>query len=71
MKLTPVLSKNWADAKPWTVDGYGGGYASARKALTTMDPDAVIATVKESGLRGRGGAGTGRRGKTVTRRVIR
>src|SRR5947199_110971 len=55
MKLTPVLSANWGDDRPWTLDGYGE-YAAARKALA-MDPDAVISLVKESGLRGRGGAG--------------
>jgi NADH-quinone oxidoreductase subunit F len=57
MRLTPVLSANWGDEKPWTIEGYGGDYPAARKALTTMDPDTVIATVKEAGLRGRGGAG--------------
>jgi NADH-quinone oxidoreductase subunit F len=57
MKLTPVLSANWGDQQPWTVEGYGGDYSAARKAITTMDPDAVISMVKESGLRGRGGAG--------------
>src|SRR5438445_9847295 len=55
MELTPVLSANWGDERPWTLDGYGE-YAAARKALA-MEPDAVIQTVKESGLRGRGGAG--------------
>jgi NADH-quinone oxidoreductase subunit F len=57
VKLTPVLSANWGGDKPWTVDGYGGDYPAARKALTTMDPDAVISMVKDAGLRGRGGAG--------------
>jgi NADH-quinone oxidoreductase subunit F len=57
VKLTPVLSANWDAERPWTLDGYGGDYPAARKALTTMEPDAVIATVKDSGLRGRGGAG--------------
>jgi NADH-quinone oxidoreductase subunit F len=57
MKLTPVLSANWGDERPWTLEGYGGDYPAARKALTTMEPDAVIAMVKDSGLRGRGGAG--------------
>src|ERR1700675_3948708 len=33
-----------------------GGYSGLRKALG-MTPDAVIDTVKQSGLRGRGGAG--------------
>src|SRR5262249_21992175 len=34
-----------------------GGYRALRKALQTMAPVEVIATVKESNLRGRGGAG--------------
>src|SRR5690606_9574127 len=33
-----------------------GGYAGLRKALA-MKPDAVVNEVKDSGLRGRGGAG--------------
>jgi NADH-quinone oxidoreductase subunit F len=33
------------------------GYAAWKKAVTTMKPDEVIGVVKESGLRGRGGAG--------------
>jgi len=56
--LTPVLTKNWADAKSWTLDAYSktGGYDALRKALT-MTPDEVTTEVKDSGLRGRGGAG--------------
>ncbi len=34
-----------------------GGFDAFRKAVTTMQPDAVIDLVKASGLRGRGGAG--------------
>jgi NADH:ubiquinone oxidoreductase subunit F (NADH-binding)/Pyruvate/2-oxoacid:ferredoxin oxidoreductase delta subunit len=34
-----------------------GTYASAAKALTTMTPQQVIEEVRDSGLRGRGGAG--------------
>ncbi|HYF62331.1 MAG TPA: NADH-quinone oxidoreductase subunit NuoF [Herpetosiphonaceae bacterium] len=34
-----------------------GGYETARRALTTMTPQAVVDEVKKSGLRGRGGAG--------------
>ncbi len=40
-----------------------GGYSALAKALTRMTPEAVLAEVKESNLRGRGGAGfpTGRK----------
>ena len=43
----------------WTLDYYlsHGGYEAAKKALTTMKPADVVAEVKNSGLRGRGGAG--------------
>jgi NADH-quinone oxidoreductase subunit F len=34
-----------------------GGYSSLAKVLSKMTPDDVIATIKKSGLRGRGGAG--------------
>ncbi|MBU4337379.1 MAG: NADH-quinone oxidoreductase subunit NuoF [Actinobacteria bacterium] len=56
--LTPVLSKNWDAAKSWTLASYeaNGGYAGLRKAVT-MPPADVLTTVKDSGLRGRGGAG--------------
>jgi NADH-quinone oxidoreductase subunit F len=57
-KLTPVLSANWDEKDSFTIEGYkrNGGYKAAEKALA-MDPDAVIQLVKDSGLRGRGGAG--------------
>jgi NADH-quinone oxidoreductase subunit F len=56
--LTPVLTDNWADDRAWTLAAYEarGGYSALDKALG-MDPAAVIEEVKESGLRGRGGAG--------------
>ena len=56
--LTPELTAHWDDADSFTLAGYRrtGGYQALPKALG-MQPDAVIATVKESGLRGRGGAG--------------
>lgn len=56
--LSPVLSEHWDEPDAWTLDGYlrHGGYRGLRTALG-MDPDAVIALVKEAGLRGRGGAG--------------
>jgi NADH-quinone oxidoreductase subunit F len=58
--LTPVLSANWDDPECFTLAGYrrAGGYAGLAKALRTP-PDDVIAQVKASGLRGRGGAGFG------------
>ena len=58
MKLTPVLSAHWDEKDSFTLDGYKrhGGYQAAPKALA-MDPDAVIQLIKDSGLRGRGGAG--------------
>jgi NADH-quinone oxidoreductase subunit F len=56
--LTPVLSGNWDADKPWTLKSYEktGGYQALRNALG-MEQDALIDLVKESGLRGRGGAG--------------
>src|SRR5699024_8831243 len=56
--LTPVLSKDWGTERSWTLAAYedAGGYRAMGKALA-MDPDDVIAQVKDSGLRGRGGAG--------------
>ena len=56
--LTPVLSDNWDADRPWTLASYerSGGYAALRTGLG-MEQDAVIDLVKESGLRGRGGAG--------------
>ncbi|WP_405498532.1 NADH-quinone oxidoreductase subunit NuoF [Nocardia sp. NBC_00511] len=58
MALTPVLSKHWADPEGWTLPAYRrqGGYKALPKALR-MQPDEVIASIKDSGLRGRGGAG--------------
>ncbi|UOT06276.1 NADH-quinone oxidoreductase subunit NuoF [Rhodococcus opacus] len=58
MPLTPVLSRYWDEPESWTLDTYRrhDGYEGLQKALR-MDPDEVISTVKEAGLRGRGGAG--------------
>ncbi len=56
--LTPVLTDNWDQERAWTLAAYEdrGGYAALKKSLG-MQPDAIIEQVKDSGLRGRGGAG--------------
>jgi len=55
----PVLTRNWRVDDSHTLKVYEsrGGYKAARKALTELDPDKVIQVVKDSELRGRGGAG--------------
>ena len=56
--LTPVITAHWDVPDLFTLEGYRrhGGYQALPKALA-MDPDAIITTVKDTGLRGRGGAG--------------
>ncbi|HSJ63774.1 MAG TPA: NADH-quinone oxidoreductase subunit NuoF [Gemmatimonadaceae bacterium] len=55
---TPVLSKHFGDRDAIGLDGWKkrGGYAALERALG-MEPVALTNIVKESGLRGRGGAG--------------
>jgi len=54
-----VILRDAGLINPEDIDEYIaiGGYAAAIKALTGMDPEAVIKEVEKSGLRGRGGAG--------------
>src|SRR5699024_5010903 len=54
----PVLSRYWDHPESWTLPTYRrhDGYRGLQRALA-MEPDAVTELVKESGLRGRGGAG--------------
>ena len=56
--LTPVLTANWGDEWAWKLSNYQrrGGYDGLRLAFQ-MDPADVVTLVKDSGLRGRGGAG--------------
>jgi NADH-quinone oxidoreductase subunit F len=58
MVLTPILTAHWDEADSYTLAGYKRhhGYVAFTKALKS-DPDSLIQTVKDSGLRGRGGAG--------------
>jgi NADH-quinone oxidoreductase subunit F len=57
-RLTPVLSAFWDEPRSWALDTYErhGGYSALRKALAMPAAD-VVTLVKDSGLRGRGGAG--------------
>ena len=58
MTLTPVITAHWDRPDLHTLAGYRaiGGYTALAKALQ-QEPDAIISTVKDTGLRGRGGAG--------------
>ena len=58
MTLTPVLSAHWDEPDSYTIAGYQrhNGYTAVKKALA-MNPDDIITVIKDSGLRGRGGAG--------------
>jgi NADH-quinone oxidoreductase subunit F len=56
--LTPVLTRFWDEPRSWTLETYRrhDGYRALEKALAS-DPAALVAMTKDSGLRGRGGAG--------------
>jgi NADH-quinone oxidoreductase subunit F len=56
--LTPVTTRRWLSATSWSIEDYraSDGYAALEKALAGT-PEQLVALVKASGLRGRGGAG--------------
>ena len=57
-QLTPILTRFWDDPQSWTLATYErhDGYKALKKALT-MPPADLVKLAKDSGLRGRGGAG--------------
>jgi NADH-quinone oxidoreductase subunit F len=57
-QLTPILTRFWDDPQSWTLATYERheGYQALRKALT-MPPADLVQLTKDSGMRGRGGAG--------------
>ena len=56
---TKIALRNCGVIDPENIKEYtaGGGYTSAKKCITELNADQVIGIIKESGLRGRGGAG--------------
>ena len=58
-KQTRIVLRNTGKINPESIEDYlkENGYKAAEKALRKMSPQEIIAEMKESGLRGRGGAG--------------
>jgi NADH:ubiquinone oxidoreductase subunit F (NADH-binding) len=58
-KQMRIALRNCGIIDPESIDDYLSvrGYEALAKVLTEMKPEEVVATVKKSGLRGRGGAG--------------
>jgi len=58
-KQKRIVLRNCGRFNPESIDDYlaAGGFEALEKCLKTMTPEQVIAEVKASGLRGRGGAG--------------
>ena len=54
-----IVSRNLGYIDPESIDDYiaRGGYEALKRVLFTMTPEQVIQLIKDSGLRGRGGAG--------------
>ncbi len=68
-KQVPVATEYRGIINPLDIDEYltRGGFSALKKVLESMSPDDVITEVKNSGIRGRGGAGfpTGVKWETV------
>jgi len=58
-KQTKVVLSDCGEIDPEDIDAYiaVAGYEATRKVLTSMTPEETITIIKDSGLRGRGGAG--------------
>ena len=54
-----IVLRNCGTIDPESIEEYqaNGGYVGLRKALLEMKPEEIIEEIKQSGLRGRGGAG--------------
>ena len=54
-----IILRDLGRIDPESIDEYlaAGGYQAAEKALLEMRPEEIVATVRDSGLRGRGGGG--------------
>ena len=54
-----IATRNWGVINPASLEEYISqkGYLAVGKCIQEMTPDQVVETVKQSGLRGRGGAG--------------
>jgi len=58
-KQLKIVLKNCGNINPESIEEYigSGGYEALGKVLTDMSPEEIIEEIKNSGLRGRGGAG--------------
>lgn len=56
--LTPALTKHWDAEQSWTLEAAlkNGAYQGLKRA-NTMEPAQITETIKDSAIRGRGGAG--------------
>jgi NADH-quinone oxidoreductase subunit F len=71
MPETRLLFRHVDDPELPTIDGYRvrGGYRGLARALRELEPDELISSFEDSGLRGRGGAGfsMGKKGSFLPR----